>query len=371
MIALSVSVSSFAQEQPSDLINTVVRTGAPFLRIAPDARAGGLADQGVATTSDAFSQFWNPAKYTFSNTTSAVGLSYTPYLSSVASDIFLLYGSFATFLDSENRSTLSTSIYYFNMGEVRLTNLNAATGAIEENGIVKPNEFSLDVAYGLKLSDTYSMAVKGKFVRSDLGGSFGTNSTIQAANSFAVDVSGYYQGNKHETFGGYEGRARGGFAVQNIGPKLDYSGDESSRAYLPTMGRLGAGYDLYFDEQNRLGLTGEVSKLLVPGPDATSGIIPDIGVIEGIGRSFSNKKSLMYSVAGEYEYDKSFAVRGGYFYESPEQGARNFASVGVGLKYSSFGFDASYLVNLSKVNTALDNTLRFGITWNIGQNLND
>ncbi len=358
-LGLGIGVSAFAFSQS----NNTVLTGAPFLRISPDARAGGMGDQGVVTSTDVFSQFWNAAKYPFAKVSSGVGVNYTPYMSKLTNDVFLLYGSFYTFLGDDERSTLSASLYYFNMGEVSLTDIKA--GTIIDNGTVKPNEFSIDLAYGLKLSDTYSMAVTGRFIRSDFG-SFNSDSNFKAANTFAVDVSGYFISPKHESISGYEGRVKAGWAVQNIGPKLDYTGDENSRSYLPTMARLGIGYDLLIDDMNRFSLSGEASKILVPAPDSETQLIPNVGPIEGIGKSFSNKKSIMFSGAAEYSYDDTFAIRTGYFAESPEQGARQYATVGVGFKYASFGLDLSYLINTSKINTALDNTLRFGLTWNIG-----
>lgn len=362
-LGLAIGVAGYSQVQQ-------VVTGAPFLRISPDARAGGMGDQGVATTSDAFSQFWNAAKYPFSKTTSAIGINYTPYMSKMTNDVFLLYGAYHQFVGEEERATISASIYYLNMGSVDLTNI---TGLNE--GVVKPNEFSIDVAYGLKLSDYYSMAVTGRFIRSDFSGGFNSDSTLKAANTFAVDVSGYFQSEIHRSINDLEGRIKGGFAIQNIGPKLDYSGDEESKSYLPTTARIGAGYDLFLDDFNRVGLNFEASKLLVPGAEVSSYDtngnpmydVPNVGMMEGIGKSFSNKKSMMFSGAVEYEYDQAFAVRGGYFHESVEQGARQYATVGVGLKYQSFGLDLSYLLNTSKTNTALDNTLRLGLTWNIGE----
>lgn len=366
-LGLGVAVSAQSNIRP-------VLTGAPFLRIAPDARSGGMGDQGVATSPDTFSQFWNAAKYPFSNTTSSVGVNYTPYMSKLTSDTFLLYGSYHQFLGQEERSTISASVYYFNMGEVQLNSLVGSQ--IVEGGVTKPNEFAIDVAYGLKLSDTYSMAVTGRYIRSDISGGFNSNNTLKPANTFAVDVAGYFQSEKHQSFGDYEGRAKAGWAVQNLGPKLDYTGDDNSRSYLPTTFRLGGGYDLFLDDMNRVSVSAEASKLLVPGAefkgnDTTSGNpiqeIPNVGVLDGIGKSFKNKNSIMYSGAVEYSYDNAFAVRGGYFHESDQQGGRRFATLGVGFKYQSFGLDVSYLINTSKVNTALDNTLRFGLTWNIGE----
>lgn len=365
-LGLSAGFLGYSQTNP-------VLTGAPFLRIAPDARAGGMGDQGVVTSPDAFSQFWNAAKYPFSRTSSSVGLSYTPYMGKLTNDVFLLYGSFHKFLGQDERSTISASIYYFNMGEVDLTQL--VGNEVTSNGVSKPNEFSIDVAYGLKLSDSYSMAVTGRFIRSDLAGGFNTDNTLKAANSFAVDISAYYTSERFSSIGGYDGKFNAGLAVQNLGPKLDYTGNEESRSYLPTMARLGVGYDMYLDDLNRIGLSLEGSKLLVPGSELV-GVdanrkpvyaIPNVGPMAGIGKSFKNPNSIMYSGALEYSYDNAFSVRGGYFHESEEQGARQFATAGIGLRYRSFGLDLSYLINMSKVNTALDNTLRFGLTWNIGE----
>lgn len=371
-IGFGLSLASIATAQDLSKIRPVL-TGAPFLRISPDARAGGMGDQGVATTTDNFSQFWNAAKYPFSHTTSGLGITYTPYMSKITNDVFLLYASYHRFLGQDERSTLSASLYYFNMGSVDLTRL-VGTQVVPE-GTAKPNEFSFDLAYGLKLSDNFSMAVTGRYIRSDLGASFNTNSTIKPANSFAVDISGYFISPKHTSVGNYEGRARAGFAVQNLGPRLDYTGNDDSRSYLPTAARLGAGYDFYLDSSNRIGLTFEASKLLVPAPEITGYNrlnepiykLPNVGVMDGISKSFSNPKSVMLSGAVEYAYDDLFAVRGGYFHESPEQGGRQYATAGVGIKYQSFGLDVSYLINTSKINTALDNTLRFGLVWHIGE----
>ncbi|MBP1167877.1 MULTISPECIES: type IX secretion system outer membrane channel protein PorV [Chryseobacterium] len=373
LLGFGLSAGFLGYSQDLGKVNPVL-TGAPFLRIAPDARSGGMGDQGVVTSPDAFSQFWNAAKYPFSRTSSSVGLNYTPYMGKLTNDVFLLYASFHKFLGQEERSTISASIYYFNMGQVDLTQLVGTE--IASMGTSKPNEFSIDVAYALKLSDSFSGAVTGRFIRSDLAGGFNTDTTLKAANSFAVDVSGYYTSPRFSSIGGYDGKVNAGIAIQNLGPKLDYTGNEESRSYLPTMARLGVGYDMYLDDMNRVGISVEGSKLLVPGseyagidPNTRQPIyqIPNVGPMAGIGKSFKNKNSIMYSGALEYSYDNAFSVRGGYFHESEEQGARQFATAGVGLRYRSFGLDLSYLINMSKINSALDNTLRFGLTWNIGE----
>lgn len=355
--------------------NYAIVTGAPFLRISPDARSGGLGDQGVATSPDGFSQFWNPSKYVFGTSYSGVGLSYTPYMNKLTSDVFLLNGTFYTFLGEEERSTLAASIYYFNMGEIQLNELLGNN--IVEKGISKPNEFALDVSYGLKLADVYSMAVTARYVRSDLFNNVDNSSAqTKAANTFAVDVTGYFQSEKSSSFGNYEGRWRAGWGLFNMGPKLDYSDSKENSSYLPTNLRLGVGYDLYFDDDNKLGLTFEATKLLVPAPEEVKNPdgsityqVPDKSFISGMFKSFSNKdvgKEITYSIAGEYTFNNAFAFRTGYFYENPDKGGRQYVTLGAGLKYQSFGIDFSYLITTSSVNNALDNTLRFGLTWDFG-----
>ena len=72
-----------------DFDSRVITTGVPFLLISPDARAAGMADMGVATSMDPFSQQWNPSKYLIATDKQGVGISYTPYLSKLVKDIFL------------------------------------------------------------------------------------------------------------------------------------------------------------------------------------------------------------------------------------------------------------------------------------------
>ena len=371
---LILSVLCFSLFQAQDRSYAII-TGAPFLRISPDARSGGLGDQGVATSPDAFSQYWNPSKYVFGTSYSGVGVSYTPYMNKLTNDVFLLNGSFYTFLGEEERSTLGASIYYFNMGEIQLNELLGNN--IVDKGISKPNEFAIDLSYGLKLADVYSMAVTARYVRSDLFNNVDNSSAqTKAANTFAVDVTGYFQSERSDAFRNLQGRWRAGWGIFNMGPKLDYSDSKENSSYLPTNLRLGVGYDLYLDDENKIGLTLEATKLLVPAPEKItdeSGTsyyqVPDKSFISGMFDSFSNKdmtKEITYSISGEYTFNNAFAFRAGYFYEDPSKGGRQYATLGAGLKYQSLGIDFSYLITTSNINNALDNTLRFGLTWDFG-----
>ena len=147
--------------QISKAQDRVITTGVPFLLVAADARAAGLADQGVATTADAFSQQWNPAKYAFSLDKQGFSVSYTPYLTALVNDISL--GQVTYYNRINERSAFAGSIRFFSLGEIELRqNIDDVAN------IVKPSEFAFDGSYSLKLSDRFSMAVAGRFISSSL-----------------------------------------------------------------------------------------------------------------------------------------------------------------------------------------------------------
>ena len=74
-----------------------------------------------------------------------------------------------------------------------------------------------------------------------------------------------------------------------------------------------------------------------------------------------------WALSAEYLYQDSFALRAGYFNENETKGARKFFSLGAGFKYSTVNIDMSYLFSASKVQSPLENTLRFSLSFNIGQ----
>ena len=87
---LVAGFTSLKAQTDSEPIN-VVTTAVPFLRISPDARAGGMGDLGVATNPDANSGFWNLAKTPFNKSEFGVGLTYTPWLKDLGlNDVYLL-----------------------------------------------------------------------------------------------------------------------------------------------------------------------------------------------------------------------------------------------------------------------------------------
>ena len=184
------------------------------------------------------------------------GISYTPYLSKLVNDIFL--GNITYFNRLNERSAFAVSLKYFSLGEIELREDEFSTPLIE-----KPNELTFDASYSLRLSDQFSMGVALRYLRSDLKIQ-AIDVNAKAASSFGVDITGYYQ-SEEEAYNDFNGRWRGGFAIQNLGPKIKY--DEGGREnFLPTNLRLGGGFDFIFDQYNRVNVTAEVTKLLVPTP---------------------------------------------------------------------------------------------------------
>lgn len=361
----------------------VITTGVPFLLVAADARAAGMADQGVATSADAYSQQWNPAKYAFALDKQGFAVSYTPYLTALVNDISL--GQVNYYNRINEKSAFAGSLRFFSLGEIELRQ-----NFDDPANVVKPNELALDGSYSLKLSEHFSMAVGGRYIRSNLKIA-DVNTDAVPGSSFAVDVAGFYQ-SEEIAFNEFNGRYRLGFNLQNMGPKISYDNTKNdiSSNFLPANMRLGGGFDFILDEYNKVGVSVEFAKLLVPTPqdpdlNGDGDITPDersenndnykkINWVSGMFKSFNDApggfseelKEFTYSAGAEYSYQDSFAMRLGYFNESPLKGARKFFSLGAGFKYNVVKVDVSYLFSASKVKNPLENTLRFSLTFNFG-----
>ena len=368
---LAFFVKSVAQED-----QRVITTAVPFLTIAADARSAGMGDMGVATSADAFSQQWNPAKFAFTERKTGIGLSYTPYLESIITDISLLNASFYNKLDE--KSAFAVSLRYFTLGEIELRQF-----ANDPGTLAKPNELALDGSYSLKLSPTFSMGVAGRYIRSNLRLPQNGTEDSQAASSFAVDVAGFYR-SREIAYTNFDGRWRAGFNISNVGGKIQY--DEGGQEnFLPSNLRLGFGFDFILDQDNVIGLTTEFSKLLVPTPQdfdndgdidsEDNDIYQNESGFSGIFGSFSDApdgfgeelQEFTWALGAEYSYQDAFMVRTGYFNESEEKGSRKFFTLGAGFKFKAAQIDLSYLFSTSQVRNPLENTLRFGLTFNLGE----
>lgn len=374
--ALLVRSNMIAQSEVNvDEINSIT-TAAPFLLITPDARAGAMGDVGVATSADYNSQHHNPAKAAFNDMEFSVGVNFTPWMRQLVNDVYL--GGFSVTNKLNDRSAWAASFKYFTLGEIQLTD---DTG--ENLQVEKPNELSFDGTYALKLSESFSLGVTLRYIRSDFALRI-QNSEIKVVNSFGVDVSGYYE-SAESNYGDFNGVFRGGFNIANIGPKVEYT-DGGRQNFIPTNMKLGGGFDFILDDYNKIGVTLETTKLLVPTPpkrekdedgiwQIVEGKDDDVSFFSGMLQSFGDApggfkeelKEFTVGVGTEYMYNEAFGLRAGYFHENISKGARNYFTIGAGFKFKAASIDFSYLFNVSDINNPLENTLRFSLGFDLGQ----
>ena len=352
-----------------------VQHGVTSLMVAPDSRGGGMGDVGAATDPDVYSQYWNPAKYPFNIARAGLGISYTPWLRQLVSDMDLAYMS--GFYRIGDYSALSGALRYFTLGEV-------GTGEWDENGnpvsTINPYEMALDVAYSRMLSETFSAAVALRFIYSDLA--WNEEEDITPGSAFAADMAFYY--NNYVILGQRECMLGLGANISNIGSKISYDEGNTSE-FVPTNLRIGASLLIPIDEYNTISFSADANKLLVPTrpmqtedendqdyQDRLQRDYYDLSPITGIFKSFNDApggmneelKEIQWSVGAEYMYNNQFAVRAGYHHEDAYKGNRKYWTVGAGFKMSVFSLDASYIVSVAQTNP-LDKTLRFSMSFDM------
>ena len=358
-------------------LNTIT-TAVPFLLISPDSRAGGMGDVGVATSADANSMHWNPAKYSFIDQEVGFAVSYVPWLRELVPDINLSYISGYKKLNKND--VIAMELRYFTLGDITFTDV------IGNNlGQYKPNEFAIGSSYSRKLSDQFSLAISGRYIYSNLtGGQSAGGIATNAGQSIAADVAGYYL--RDIRIAKNDMQLAFGANISNIGNKISYT-ETSTRDFIPINLRLGTALNADLDEYNKISFAFDINKLLVPTPpiynDSISDQIdfgkdPNVSVVSGIFQSFGDApggfneemREINFSLGTEYWYNNQFAIRAGYFNEHNTKGGRKFFTFGSGVKYNVFALDFSYLINASRAingNNPLANTMRFTLTFDFGQ----
>lgn len=370
---LMISLSASAQVDKKDIFNPVY-TAVTSQTIAPDARAAGLSDVGVATDPDVNSQYWNPAKYPFTISRAGVSISYTPWLRQIVNDMYM--ANLVGYYRIGDYSAVSTSLRYFNMGEVPLSSSVGSSNDMTIN----PYEMSFDAAYSLMLSEKFSIAAGVRWIYSDLTYDYSSETTPGSA--FAADIAAYYQ--NYINIGQRECQLGVGLNISNIGSKINFGSDDNSE-FIPTNMRLGAALMIPVDQFNRFTIAVDANKLLVPTrpiqkeneTDEDYNVrlqkdYYDISSIGGIFKSFGDAsggfkeelQEVSWSLGGEYVYNDKFAIRAGYHHESETKGNRKYFTVGAGFKMSAFSLDAGYVIATAKSNP-LDQTLRFTLSFDM------
>ena len=374
--------ATISAQTVDDTMNPLI-TSMPSLSIAPDARAAGMGDIGVATEADYNSQYWNPAKYAYMYSKGGITANYTPWLRKLVTDIDLAYlAGFYNFGDLGGG--IGASFTYFSMGDVALTDGNG-----KEMQTVRPNEWALDLSYFRKLHEYVSMSVAVRFLYSDLNNgynsSIGGGAKMHPAWTMAADVALYYRqpielpmGTSHFNLG---------FTLKNLGGKMNYADDGSSN-FIPASMNIGVGYELPCDKYNFLTFNVEANKLLVPSRNSafTEGFDPNdettwqmdqtaysnLNSAKGWFQSFADApggiaeefREVRWGAGIEYSYNKQFFARAGYSYENFYKGNRNYVTFGAGFHLSIVSLDVAYCVGLAASNP-LDQTMRFTLGFDL------
>jgi len=365
--AILILVGIAQTTKAQDPIN-VVTTAVPFLRISPDARAAGMGDLAIATAPDANSSFWNLAKTSFNTSKGGISASYTPWLKDILNDVYM--ASVAGYYKFAEDQAISGSLRYFSLGNIQFTdNLG------NDLNTFRPREFGIDVGYSRKLSDKSGIGVGLKYIYSNLAEGPAAGNNYKAASAVAGDLAWYYQGHNEQGQGWAFGAV-----LSNLGSKISYTDNADQKDYIPANLGIGTAYTRVFNSANKLTFGVDLNKLLVPTPPADPATQDQLTAYRNksvIGSWFSSfgdapggfseeVKEFQASLGAEYMYNNQFALRAGYFHEDKTKGNRRYFTMGVGIKYQSFGLDFSYLLpSGSGVDrNPLSNTLRFSLHFN-------
>ena len=176
-----------------------------------------------------------------------------------------------------------------------------------------------------------------------------------------------------------------GAFFSNLGAKLSYSDDDTKKDFLPANLRFGGRYTYEIDASNKVSAMIDINKLLVPTPPVDSTHSKyyknlteyhNTGVMKGVFQSFYDAPGgfaeelheMQLSVGAEYWYKHTLAARVGYYYEHETKGGRQYATVGVGLRYNIYAFDFAYLIPTTAFSSnPLANTVRISLTINFGK----
>ncbi|MBK0401347.1 type IX secretion system outer membrane channel protein PorV [Adhaeribacter sp. BT258] len=373
-ICLLLPEISFAQNSSSgqDALRAIT-TAVPILTVSPDARSAAMGDAGVAISPDANAPHWNPAKLGFIQHDFSIATSYSPWLRNIINDMSLSYVSAVKNIN--DNSSFSLSLLYFNLGSIQFTDANG--NPLQD---FRPKEYTIDAAYGQRLSDNLSLGLGARFIHSNLAGGIsitsgsGATATAKPGNSVAADLGIYYT--KDLVMGGKDYNLSFGGNVSNLGAKISYN-TQDDKDFIPTNLRLGTAFTMNLDPFNKITLTVDGNKLLVPSPSGDikeDSIRRAKNVLGAVFSSFSDApdgfseeiSEINISAGAEYWYDNIFAARAGYFYEDPNKGNRQYFSMGLGIRYQKFGLDAAYLVPTgNQQSNPLANTIRFTLMFNV------
>ena len=352
-------------------------TGVPFLQIEADSRGAGMGNTGVALADNAAALFWNPAGLAYQKDNQA-SFTHSNWLANFGvSDLF--YDYFVVKQYVEGIGTIGGHITFLNLGEQVNTDESG-----EQISRFNSYEFAIGLSYGTEINKNLALGGGLRLIYSSLAsGTSVSGQKVNPGSSVGVDLAMLYKTNPF-AFGSSDAVASFGINLSNLGPGIQYS-DNAQKDPLPTVLRFGPAINIGLDEDrlNELTIAVDITKIMAR-QEATQindstyefrAISPLRALVEswstyrpldpntGTRTNVSLAEQFMIGAGLEYWYNQQFAIRGGYYYESPDNGDREFITFGAGLRYNQFGVDFSYIKTLES-QSPLANTLRFSILLN-------
>ena len=347
-------------------------TAVPFLLISPNSRASAMGESGVSVADDASAAFWNPAGLGFQKG-QEISLTYSKWLPQFQqADLYYAFGAYRYNIP-EIAGTVSGSFTFLNLGEFVRTSSDA-----RELGTFRSYEFALALSYGTEITRDLGLGGGLRVIHSALS-PVATEQEIGSgkATTIGVDIGVIYRPSRFVipfTSTDIGNQIAFGASLTNFGPPIFYV-DEAQSDPIPTNLRLGFAADFVKSEFNQFTWTLDVNKLLISRTNLKAD-----DPFTAIGKTWTTKangdskafsdviKEFTFGTGFEYWYSKIIALRAGYFYEDPGMGNRNFLTFGAGVRYDIYGFDFSYISDLSDEKSPLAETLRFTlqVNWDRG-----
>lgn len=348
-----------------------------FLQIEPDSRVAGMGNAGVAVADNGYATFWNPAGLGFQRGTE-LSITHSEWLPEFNAGLYYEYVIVKHHI--EKYGTIGAHFTYLNLGEHE--GRDAQNNPTQQ---FKSYDMAFGLSYGKQFGERLSLGTSFRYIYSNLATGIAVQGggEAEAGKSFGVDLAALYR-SKPISLGTTPMTVSAGFNLANVGPAISYTNTPNSDP-IPTTLRFGYALTFDFDKYNKLTLANDFSKSLykinIEGDSSYAdpvlkalfsswspitvrtnaaseevGEFRDIGVLE----------QLVVGLGAEYWYNNLFALRGGYFYENPYNGNRQFMTFGAGLRYNIVGVDFSYIYALEE-DHPLSNTLRFSLLVDFGQ----
>lgn len=353
---ISIALTAKSQENLNNEVN-ITTTATPFLRIAPDTRAGGMGEVAMGLSPDANSIFYNNAKTAFNVKTIGASINYLPWQKETADDMF--FATAGGYYKPTEQEAITASLRYFSLGNVPLVDYSGTKLMTSQ-----PREFAFDLGYSRKLSDHLGIGLTARYIHSKLANGVVNGIDYKAGSAVAADVSLFYT-NKKEDGKGWSG----GLALSNLGSKISYTNEDGQSDFIPATIALGAAYTEVWDHDNRITIAADIDKLLVPAvPQGADNMktYREASVIKSWLKSFDHH-AYRVGVGVEYQYKELLMLRLGYSTKTNMAGNWKNISVGAGLQWDKTTINFAYLVPTgSRIDRSpLSNTIRLGVLFGI------